>query len=231
MPDTKTATVDDANSDTDQATTAATPDRKLVAVDTQIGRLHGELQLLREQHAELSAKLVDKPDAYNVQTALDKTETEIATREKYLARLRAARAGLLARDAKAEADKVVAEQRAAKSAVGKLLNERRTTAKKLDAAIATLLEQIEAFDTLNGEIRAQAYRAGLRGDQRNSLTRLSVVSAVLVDRLVRSGAAGRMALEIAGVASSRETVEALTSHSGEKLLAAVERVPELAVKS
>jgi hypothetical protein len=36
-----------------------------------------------------------------------------------------------------------------------------------------------------------------------------------------------MALEIAGVASSRETVEALTSHSGEKLLAAVERVPEV----
>jgi hypothetical protein len=156
---------------------------------------------------------------------LDQITRERAVAQARLGALQKALAGEQGKDVAAIAQAAQEARKAAGSDCAKAALERADAAADIDAHLVGLVAAIQRFDALNADMRRSAFDAGVAdANARNHSADMRGISAVVADRLSRSGVAAKLDyIQVVGTQHSTATAAELTAKANAKLLGAVEK--------
>ncbi len=138
------------------------PPEQNIARATEVAeKYRHELKLLLDQHAELSASLLEAPDDPKIMNQLEKTEHDIARTEGNIKRLWAAIGAEERRDLEAEAAALYAERQAAIEELHQLGQEEIKLAQALHKHALNLGEVWATMKELHERTMATARQAGV----------------------------------------------------------------------
>jgi len=196
----------------------------ITSIERQILTTQADIQILKEQHEELSLAILKSPSDEEIHRALDQTEKDISVYQRKLARIRGALdAANRENTQEVRAAKRQARVDAANEAI-QLAEERNNLARKMDQSWRKVADQLKSYHELNNKIHERAHHAGLRSTVLGRQADFTGMDYAIGAILENCGVREMLTLSHVGVGFKQETCEETTTRSAEQLRAHLENV-------